>query len=212
MFFIMISEMKKPQDAMKAAYTLQSFATIFYTVFAGVVYGYIGNNVSSPAFSSLSPIWMKISYGVAIPNFLIAGSLYSHTAAKLVFVRLFRHSKHVHSHTWTGWATWVFLVLLMNIAAFVIAVGVPIFNYLIGLAASLFAAWYTYGLAGAFFIYDAYHDGGGSRAWKRKPFQSTLACLTFVIGAFISVAGTYVNIKGIIEAYQSNTVMAPFSC
>ena len=31
MFFILISEMKRPQDAMKAAYTLQGFATTFYT-------------------------------------------------------------------------------------------------------------------------------------------------------------------------------------
>ena len=30
MFFIMISEMKRPQDAMKAAYTLQGFATTYY--------------------------------------------------------------------------------------------------------------------------------------------------------------------------------------
>jgi amino acid permease len=30
MFFILISEMKRPQDAMKAAYTLQIFATTFY--------------------------------------------------------------------------------------------------------------------------------------------------------------------------------------
>lgn len=30
MFFVLISEMKRPQDAMKAAYTLQIFATTFY--------------------------------------------------------------------------------------------------------------------------------------------------------------------------------------
>lgn len=30
MFFILISEMKRPQDAMKAAYALQGFATAFY--------------------------------------------------------------------------------------------------------------------------------------------------------------------------------------
>jgi hypothetical protein len=41
---------------------------------------------------------------------------------------------------------WVALVFLMNAAAFVLAVGVPIFNYLIGIAASLFAAWFTYGM------------------------------------------------------------------
>lgn len=208
----MISEMKRPQDAMKAAYTLQGAATVFYAVFAGVIYGFIGNTVSSPAFSSLDPIWMKIAYGIAIPNFLIAGSLYAHTASKLIFVRIFRQSRHLHSHTVAGWTTWILLVFLMNVAAFVLAVGVPIFNYLIGIAASLFAAWYTYGLAGAFWLHDSYHDGDGTRAWRRKPYQSALAALTIVAGAFICVAGTYVTIKGIVEAYADDTVIAPFSC
>lgn len=139
----MVSEMKKPQHAMRAAYTLQSFATTYYAVFAAVVYVYIGNSVASPAFSSLEPKWQKAAYGIAIPNFLIAGSLYAHTASKLVFVRLFRHSRHLHSHTVLGWGTWAILILIMNGCAFVLAVGVPIFNYLIGIAASLFAAWFV---------------------------------------------------------------------
>jgi len=143
MFFIMVSEMRKPQDAMKAAYTLQSFATTFYAVFAAVTYVYLGSTVTSPSFSSLEPTWQKAAYGLALPNFLIAGSLYAHTASKLVFVRIFRRSEHLHSHTIVGWGTWALLILLMNGAAFVLAVGVPIFNYLIGIAASLFAAWFV---------------------------------------------------------------------
>jgi hypothetical protein len=69
---------------------------------------------------------MKAAYGIAIPNFLIAGSLYSHTAAKLFFVRLFRTSVHLHEHTLLGWGTWTALIILMNGAAFVLAVGVPV--------------------------------------------------------------------------------------
>jgi len=148
MFFILISEMRQPKDAMKAAYTVQGFATTFYVVFAAITYEYIGSGVVSPAFGSLVLRWQKAAYGIAIPNFLLAGSLYSHTAAKLVFVRVFRRSRHLHSHTWLGWTTWTSLIVLVNGAAFVLAVGVPIFNYLIGLASSLFAAWFTYGIAG----------------------------------------------------------------
>ncbi|KAK6394196.1 hypothetical protein LTR65_002042 [Meristemomyces frigidus] len=159
MFFVMVSEMKRPQDAMKAAYTLQGFATMFYAVFAAVTYVYLGNTVTSPSFSSLEITWQKAAYGVALPNFLIAGSLYAHTASKLLFVRIFRQSRHLHSHTVLGWGTWVLLVIIMNGAAFVLAVGVPIFNYLIGIAASLFAAWFTYGIAGMFWLHDAYQDG-----------------------------------------------------
>ena len=212
MFFILISEMRRPTDAMKAAYTLQSFATTFYTVFAVVSYVYLGSGVLSPSFSSLGVKWAKAAYGIALPNFLIAGSLYSHTAAKLVFVRIFRSSDHLHSHSVLGWSTWIALVFVMNAAAFILAVGVPIFNYLIGIAASLFASWYTYGIAGAFFLHDQYHDHDGWRQWARKPVQSVLAALTFAAGGFICIAGTYVTIKGIVQAYDSGAVGAPFSC
>jgi hypothetical protein len=124
---------------MKAAYTLQITATSYYVIFAAITYVYIGSTVASPSFSSLPPVWQKAAYGIALPNFLIAGSLYSHTASKLVFVRIFRRSRHLHSHTILGWSVWTLLILLMNSAAFVLAVGVPIFNYLIGIAASLLA-------------------------------------------------------------------------
>ena len=212
MFFVLISEMKRPQDAMKAAYTLQGVATTFYVVFAVVVYVYIGPSVASPALSSLDTKWMKAAFAIAIPNFLIGGSLYSHTASKLFFVRIFRNSEHLHSHTVLGWSVWLLLIIIMNGAAFVLAVGVPIFNYLVGLSASLFAAWYTYGVAGAFWLHDAYHDGDGWRTWARKWPQASLSALTFLAGAFICVAGTYASIKGIVDAYNNDSVPPAFSC
>ncbi|KAI1499702.1 transmembrane amino acid transporter protein-domain-containing protein [Biscogniauxia marginata] len=212
MFFVLISEMKRPQDAMKAAWTLQIVATTFYIVFAVVTYWYIGRDVASPSFLSLSPVWSKITFGLAIPNFFIAGSLYSHTAAKLVFVRIFRHSRHMHSHTFLGWGTWTFLILLANVAAFVLAVGIPIFNYIVGIAASLFAAWYTYGLAGAFWLHDAYHFEGGARAWFEKPFLFAINVLTILAGGFICVGGLYATIKSLQMAAESGELQTPFQC
>jgi len=204
MFFILISEMRNPRDAMKAAYVLQGFATSFYTIFAIVTYVYLGNGVESPSFSSLPIKWQKAAFAIAIPNFLIAGSLYSHTAAKLIFLRLYRNSLNLHEHTIVGWGTWTMLIFIMNAAAFVLAIAVPIFSQLIGIAASLFASWYTYGIAGAFWLHDAYYVGGqGTRAWKRHWMQTILSVLTLLAGGFICVAGTYVTVKLIVEAYQT---------
>jgi hypothetical protein len=212
MFFILISEMKDTRGAMKAAYLLQGFATSFYVVFAVVTYYYLGSEVASPSFSSLPAAWAKAAYGAAIPNFMIGGSLYSHTAAKLIFVRMFRRSRHLHQHSVLGWGVWMLLVLLANGAAFVLAVGVPIFNYLIGIAASLFASWYTYGIAGFFWLYDAYHFGLGKREWSRSWGMTTFSILTILAGLFICVAGLYVTIDGIVVAYRDGTVSSPFSC
>ncbi|MCJ1312794.1 hypothetical protein MMC25_006470 [Agyrium rufum] len=213
-FFILISEMKNPRDAMKAAWTLQVFATTFYAVFAVVTYIYLNDNnsIASPSFSSLPPKWAKAAYGIAIPNFLIAGSLYSHTAAKLIFVRIFRKSRHIHDHTILGWSVWTVLIVVMNAAAFVLAVGVPIFNYLIGIAASLFASWYTYGIAGMFWLYDTYTYKGGMSAFSRRLVMTALNVLTVAAGAFICVAGTYVTIVSIKNAYDDGSVPPAFSC
>ena len=212
MFFILISEMKHPTHAMRAAWVLQTFATGFYVVFAAVLYVYVGAEVKSPAFSSLPIKWQKAAYGIAIPNFLIAGSLCSHTAAKLIFIRFFRKSRHLHSHTFIGWGCWTLLVILINGAAFVLAVGVPIFNFLIGIAASLFASWYTYGLAGAFWLYDAWQYKGKMRAWKGRWPMTALSVATLIAGGFICVAGMYVTIKQIVDAYATGEVSEPFSC
>ena len=212
MFFILVSEMKHPTHAMRAAWVLQTFATAFYVIFAVVLYIYVGSEVASPAFSSLPVKWQKAAYGIAIPNFLIAGSLYSHTAAKLIFIRLFRKSRHLHSHTVIGWGAWVGLIVIMNGAAFVLAIGVPIFNYLIGIAASLFAAWYTYGLAGAFWLFDTWVDKGKMSAWKQRWPMTSLSVLTLIAGAFICVAGMYVTVKQIVDAYATGEVSEPFSC
>lgn len=81
-----------------------------------------------------------------------------------------------------------------------------------GFAVLTLTCRYTYGIAGAFWLHDAYHDGDGVRTWRRKWFQASLAAFTFLAGLFICVAGNYVTIKGIIEAYNDGTVPAPFSC
>ncbi|EJF66551.1 amino acid transporter [Dichomitus squalens LYAD-421 SS1] len=212
LFFILISEMRRPQDAMKAAVVLQGFSTTFYSVFGVVVYVYIGSTVASPATFSLPPVWAKTTFAIGMVNFLIAGALYSHTAAKLIYIRLFRHTRHVHSHTVGGWFTWTFLCFVATAIAFILASAVPIFSDLTGVTASLFAAWYTYGIAGMFWIHDTFYLTGGAEALKRRWLGTTLATFTILGGAFICVAGTYVSIKLIADAYREGLVGKPFTC
>ncbi|KAL9081575.1 MAG: hypothetical protein Q9159_007239 [Coniocarpon cinnabarinum] len=276
MFFVLISEMKNPQHAMRSAYTLQGFATSYYVLFSVLTYIYLGPSVGSPSFISLnSGAWKKAAFGAALPNFLVAGGLYAHTAAKLYFVRLFRGRRHLHAHTTLGWGVWIGGVVFCIAVAFVLAVGVPIFNYIVALGASLFASWFTYGVAGFFVLWDLgvrYRGGtregarrwggmgeGGvgrwngegkgdgqdwdeekrvedyvlnsrrevdvrssngrlyqwrdaTRAWKRHLAQSTLAICTVLAGSFICVAGLYVTIRGIVDAYDTGEVSEPFGC
>jgi len=217
LFFALITEMKNPKDAYKAAWVLQIFATSFYVVFAVVLYLYVGSSVASPALSSLPPIWAKVSFGIALLNFLIAACIYMHVAAKILFVRIFRKSHHLYSNTLLGWSVWALLVLLATSASFVLAIGVSIFNYIVGLTASAFASWYTYGIAGLFWLYDAYHAVepgmvGGFEEYRRHPIMTTCCVLVFLVGLIICVGGLYSTIVSLIEAYASGLIGGAFVC
>ena len=63
-----------------------------------------------------------------------------------------------------------------------------------------------------FWLHDSYHDSGGFGSYARRPVMAGLNMLTVVLGAFICVAGTFVTIKLIVDAYESGTVGEPFSC
>jgi hypothetical protein len=90
---------------------------------------------------------------------------------------------------------WTLLCFGGVVIGVVLAIAVPIFSYLIGIAAALFAAWYTYGLAGFFWLFDTYHLKGGIDAFRRRPIGTMLAVMTILTGAFTCVAGTYVFVK-----------------
>lgn len=101
---------------------------------------------------------------------------------------------------------YVACLALLTAPAPQLAIAVPIFSYLIGIAAALFASWYTYGLAGCFWLYDTYHLRGGMATFRKRPFATALAVFTVLTGAFICVAGTYVFIKviySLISAVQT---------
>ncbi|KAG1798570.1 uncharacterized protein HD556DRAFT_1462163 [Suillus plorans] len=201
MFFIPISEMRKPEDASMKC--LQSFTTVFYVVFSVVMYVYNGNTVQSLVLFSLPPVRAKAAFTIALPNFLFY---------KACVVRIFCHSEHIHSHTLLGWTVWTLLCFASSAMAAILAIAVPIFSYLIGITAALFAAWYAYGLAVFFWLHDTYHLEGGMDGLKRRSIGTILAVLTIISGTFICVAGTYVSIKLIAEAYANGQVGRPFVC
>lgn len=211
-FFVLISEMKQPRDAMKAATTLQTTATSLYIGFAIVTYWFIGSAVDGTSLLNLHPLWKKLAFGFAIPNFFIAGCIYSHVVSKLVFIRLFRNTKHIYSHTFLGWSVWTALIIVANTAAFLFAVSLPIFSYLVNITAAAFLAWYTYGLAGAFWLHDTYHFEGGFQAWLQQPLMLALNIFTVLAGAFICVGGLYATITALIEATEAGELSTPFQC
>ncbi|CRK13265.1 hypothetical protein BN1723_009956 [Verticillium longisporum] len=140
-FFSVIGEFKNPDDWPKALALLQICDTTLYLLAAIVIYVYVGQDVPSPALSAAhSPTMRKAIWGVAIPTIVIAGVIYGHVAAKYIFSRMFRDTKHMIRRTKLSNLAWVAVTLGIWILATVIAESIPVFNSLLGLIAALFAS------------------------------------------------------------------------
>lgn len=63
-----------------------------------------------------------------------------------------------------------------------------------------------------FWLHDSYHDEGGVAAWRRSWGQTLLCVFTVLAGAFICVAGLYVTIRQLVDAYASGAIGSPFAC
>ncbi|KAK7693890.1 hypothetical protein QCA50_003463 [Cerrena zonata] len=213
-FFTFIAEMKKPEDFPKTLYTLQICDTTLYLIVGIVVYAFVGDTAVAPALGNTGQLVRKIAYGIALPTIIIAGVVNGHVCAKLVFVRIFRRngmkSKHMNSHTFTGWATWIAICLAIWALAFVIAEVIPFFNDLLGVISAVFASWFTYGISGIFWL----HLTPRSERWTttKQKAKTIFWSLVVMMGALIMVAGLYASIVSIIDGYKSGGFPGPFSC
>lgn len=63
-----MSELKDPKDYPKSLFLLQGIDVILYIVTAVVIYYYAGQDVTSPALGSASPVVRKVAYGIALPT------------------------------------------------------------------------------------------------------------------------------------------------
>ncbi|RDH26678.1 hypothetical protein BDQ94DRAFT_186454 [Aspergillus welwitschiae] len=67
-FFAFFSELRGVRDYPRALALLQVSEVTLYMVTAIVIHVLAGNDVASPSLNSVSPIFKKISYGIAIPT------------------------------------------------------------------------------------------------------------------------------------------------
>ena len=186
MYLPVISEMKKPPDYRKAAISAGILVGVMYLTFSLVIYRYCGMWLATPAFGSAGPLFKKISYGIALPGLVIGVGIYQHVAAKLIFVRILRDSRHLQANTYTHWTTWLGANLLLGVLGFIIAEAVPILNYLLGLAGSLCFAPFSLIFPAMLWMYDfkAYRTG------------TTLRKAAYVGHVFIILIGLFMVVGG----------------
>ncbi|KAF5026937.1 hypothetical protein F66182_967 [Fusarium sp. NRRL 66182] len=204
-FVPVIAEMTRPQDYSKAAVVSMSFVGACYLSMSLVVYRWCGQWVASPSLGSAGPLLKKAAYGVGFPGLLISAGLWAHVGAKYLFVRLLRKSRHLTDNSFVHWGTWIACVVFMAVSSFLVASGVPIFDYVLAIAGSLAFAPLALILPGALWmhLHSNYWLGG---VWRTSVF--VLHCLLMSLGAFITVAGAYGVIQLITDAYADGPKQA----
>ncbi|KAK5552266.1 hypothetical protein LTR46_009594, partial [Exophiala xenobiotica] len=192
-----------------AVYVAMGIVTSAYLTFSLVVYKWCGKWVATPSLGSAGPTLKKVAYGVGIIGLAISACLYVHIGAKYLFVRILRKSRHLQSNSIIHWGTWLACTIGISIAGFLISSGIPIFNYLLGLAGTLCFAPVAISLPGWLWCYDHPHY------WKGTLVQKSLYALhvfMIALGMFVTIGGTYAVIQAIIDAYASGQIGAAFDC
>ena len=212
-----IAEMKKPKDFRKVLWIVTSCELVIFSLAGAVMYVYIGNEyITAPAFGSLERTYKIITFTFAVPTIIFVGSLYSNISARFLFFNIFGSSKHRYSHTLVGWFTWVGLLSLTWIGAFIVAEVIPFFSDLLSLMSSLFDCWFGFVFWGMAFWRIKQMKYNTVTPYKSFTFYEKLnfyVCLSLIaIGIYILGPGLYATVQSIILNFKADAYGSVFSC
>lgn len=204
-----MAEMHHPRDFMFSLNLLVAISFVLYVIVGCIMNYNLGQYTKSPSLGSLSPIMVKVSYGLGLPTILVAGCCSGQVTGKMLLVNVFRGSwRYLLDRNWTFWGIWILINITSWALAFVLAELIPFFNTFLGLMASVF--WTIFlGFAPLFYFWRHQHDY--LQNWRNR--LGTLIALGVIgIAGFIMVAGTWAVAVAIRDLYDQGVVGSPFSC
>ncbi|CRG90952.1 N amino acid transport system protein [Talaromyces islandicus] len=208
--FSFMDEMHTPKDYVKSIWTLGIIEIIIYTVTGGLVYAFVGQGVDSPALLSAGNVLSKVAFGIALPVIFISGSINGTVLGRMIHGRVYKNSTIRFINTKMGWITWISLIAVITVLAFIIAEVIPFFTDLLSISSALFISGFTFYFP-ALMWFMLIREGKWNSSTKNIAL-SAINALTFLIGLITLVAGTYSSIDDIINNYREGTVRGVFSC
>ena len=195
--FSFMDEMHTPKDYVKSIWALGIVEIVIYTLTGALVYAFVGSGVESPALLSAGSLISRIAFGVALPVIFISGSINTVVLGRLVHGRIYKNSPIRFINSPMGWITWLIVITIATIVAFVIAEVIPFFNDLLSISSSLFISGFTFYFP-ALMWFILLREG----KWT-EPRNLTLAAVNicvFLIGVVTLVAGTYASVTDIVSS------------
>ena len=204
--FSFMDEMHTPKDFVKSIWSLGIIEIIIYTLTGALIYSFVGPDVKSPALLSAGTLLSKVAFGIGLPVIFISGSINTTVAARYIHGRVFRNSVIRYVNTPKGWATWLGLITIITIVAWIIAEAIPFFNDLLSISSSLFISGFTLYFP-AMMWFMLIREG----KWyeSRNLLLSAVNAFIFVIGILVLVGGTYASIQDIVSSSPIAALVTP---
>lgn len=183
--------------------------------------------MQSPALLSAGPVISRVVFGIALPVIFISGSINTTVVCRYIHGKIYRDSVVRFVNTAKGWSTWLGLVSVVTILAWIIAEAIPIFSELLSIISSLFVSGLSFYIPPVMW-YVLLKEG----AWyeKHNLKAAILNGVVFLVGMIVFGCGTYASIAELVslfpfhhpsagtdyvsqvDKFQSGSVSKPFTC
>ncbi|KAJ5682505.1 Amino acid transporter transmembrane [Penicillium macrosclerotiorum] len=224
--FSFMDEMHTPADYKKSILALGVAEIVIYTLTGALIYAFVGQDVASPALSSLGNVLSRVAFGIALPVIFISGSINIVIFGRQVHGTIFANSPIRLVASRAGWLTWLATISVGTVIAFVIAEVIPFFNDLLSISSALFISGFTYYFP-AIMWFLLLRKKGESR-WSLA--QIILNIAIFLMGLVILAGGIYSSVNDIVRVtvhnfwnsllirieqitkYNTGSIRSPFTC
>ncbi|CAG8322904.1 unnamed protein product [Penicillium salamii] len=204
-----MEDMHTPEDYTKTLWWLGGIQIVIYTLTGSIIYAFVGQEVQSPALLSAGPVISRVVFGIALPVIFISGSINTTVVCRYIHGKVYQDSIVRYVNTKKGWMTWLGLVFVVTILAWIIAEAIPIFSELLSIISALFVSGLSFYIPPIMW-FVLLKEG----AWyERHNLKSAiLNGVVFLVGVIIFGCGTYSSIAELIHKFQSGSVSKPFTC
>ncbi|KAI9035954.1 uncharacterized protein KD926_002566 [Aspergillus affinis] len=204
-----MEDMHTPDDYVKTLWWLGGIQIVIYTLTGSLIYAFVGQGVQSPALLSAGPVISRVVFGIALPVIFISGSINTTVVCRYIHGKVYHDSAARFINTRKGWMTWLGLISLVTVLAWVIAEAIPIFSELLSIISALFVSGLSFYIPPLMWFVRL-REG----AWYEKHNLQPAICnlVVFIVGMVVFGCGTYSSIKELVTKFQSGAISKPFTC
>ena len=191
-----MEDMHTPEDYTKTLWWLGGIQIVIYTLTGSIIYAFVGQEVQSPALLSAGPVISRVVFGIALPVIFISGSINTTVVCRYIHGKVYQDSIVRYVNTRKGWMTWLGLVLVVTILAWVIAEAIPIFSELLSIISALFVSGLSFYIPPIMW-FVLLKEGAWYERHNLKP--AILNGIVFIVGMIIFGCGTYSSIAELVR-------------